>query len=208
MHKRCPRRAVISGLVIPTLIVVTPLARAAGIGPGRFAPGATVQRFDGRSGPLPAPLVQDGATYTTSSGELYFGFSLTDPTPPDDAVDQFNLFETASDGWIDVVFDQPAARAGGWVLGSSGRVEFYDASDALLGAVDAPVPPGDDWYLASFAGWEADALPIRRVRFNDIGNIAWSIGIDSMTWEPIPEPATALVFTAALLGRRRRRAPA
>ena len=110
----------------------------------------------------------------------------------------------------DWIFDEPAARFGGWWENNSGvsdaQVSFFDANDVELSTVTATVPvTAQQW---TWNGWESD-VPFTRVRVTGNGLINGFIWYENMQLTLAPEPsggacAACAVAGAGTLVRRRR----
>ncbi len=138
-------------------------------------------------------LVRNGATYTGSDSVIKW----VDLGP----IDSFGpaLGSFGDDDFIDVVFDEPLLRAGGWIGNQDVLVQFFDVSDLMLGEVFA-----DHQFEPVFAGWEDPSL-IKRVRFLDVQSAGQIFVLDRVTSE-VPEPTTGsfVALGLAILSVRRR----
>lgn len=101
--------------------------------------------------------------------------------------------------FISVDLPSPVARVGALIgipnRASTARAEFY-AGTTLLGSID--VAPAA--FIGEFAGWDAGANLITRVRFVDTINQGFVLAMTGFTYEfaaAVPEPATAML---SLLG--------
>ncbi|MCA9289511.1 MAG: hypothetical protein KDA25_00180 [Phycisphaerales bacterium] len=105
------------------------------------------------------------------------------------------------------VFDTPLTRFGGWFENNSGAsdatLEFYDASDTLIGTMIADIPV--DAQTWTWNGWQSD-VPFSRIVVTGNGVINGFIWYENMQADPVPAPAALTVIGGGLmLGTRRRR---
>ena len=109
-------------------------------------------------------------------------------------------------GIADWRFNQPATRFGGYWENNSGAsnatVEFYDASDVLLGTLIANVPVNAQQW--QWNGWQSD-VPFSRVHVTGNGVINGFIWYENLEMDFAPEPATAAGSLFGLLAMWMRR---
>jgi hypothetical protein len=127
------------------------------------------------------------------------------PSPPMSLSNFYNQDPFSRAHIMRIVFSGPADSislmyngAGG--LGSSTLFDAYSPSSVLLGEFTVPSAVDSDFHLVS--------IPVSGVGYLDIVNPApgWGHYIDNLSFEIVPEPATALVLGAgaiALMFRRR-----
>jgi len=199
----------LTALTLVALVGILPLrADALAIQPGDFGPGAQITTFDGLPLPFganPAPLVIDGHSITTDSGN--FRYVRGPLCFSGDCVGN----DTGA-GFIDVVLSQSYTQVGAYVRAAqdswSIQADFFDASDVLVGST---VVTGGT--ALEFAGWE-DVGGISRIRYTDLNPNDRIEVLDNLTVagarSVVPEPSSALL-TAIALGavharaRRRKR---
>ena len=168
---------------------------AAQIGLGDFDGSETITTFDALGLPFSSttPLVIDGNTYTTDSGTLrYFAFveSCTNEC----------IASESESGFIDIVLGTPSTQVGALVgvganTPSSGSMEFFSTTDALLGAITY-----SGQTIMQFAGWE-DAVGIGRVRLTDTAADGLIILMEDFRFaSAVPIPASVWLFGSGLLG--------
>jgi hypothetical protein len=114
------------------------------------------------------------------------------------------------DATIELTFDQPQAHVGAFVTGEAGTtitLEIYGAGDVLLESASLAAVPIDQW-IDNFLGLGSEEGIVRVVfRGHDFGLDA--LLFDQSFPVAIPEPRTALLVAAGLIGvaLRRRRSP-
>ena len=163
---------------------------AQSIGSGAFGVGAVVDDFTGLGLPFSnvGSLVRPEGIYTFDTTTFRYldfggGYSFGEAIGND-----------SETGFIDVVLNNPAIRAGGWIGASASKVDFFDASNLLLGSVTTP----DLDNGPIFAGWQSLSNPIKRIRFNDTDVDGQIIVIDRITTEQVstvPEPGSIALLT-------------
>jgi hypothetical protein len=137
-------------------------ATAAAINLAAFGPAAFSDSFASLPlGPVAAPLVRSGRTYTTNAG----AFKLQQLSGPETRSLYAEPPVGSSGEWyIDVALAAPAFRAGlsiGATQTYIGTVTFFDAAANVLGLVNTPFTPGGD---LQFVGWQTTGAPIARMR--------------------------------------------
>jgi hypothetical protein len=114
-------------------------------------------------------------------------------------------------GWTEgpgiFTFSTPVSRFGAYWNNNSGTsgalVEFFDASNSLIGTAPATIPaPGNVW---TWNGWDFGATPVSRIRVIGFGIINGFLWTDDLEMTPIPAPASLCVLAPALCLLRRRR---
>ncbi len=158
-------------------------------------------------------VVADGITFLSGaqSFRTYPYFELGGG-PAVQICEQFGCIMTDVDlDFISVDLPAPVARVGA-LLGipntaSTARAEFY-AGARLLGTVDIAAAP----FEGVFAGWDAGANLISRVRFVDTAENDFVLGLSRFTYEAapqVPEPSTVILLLMGLgavsVGASRRR---
>jgi hypothetical protein len=171
------RRFLLGLLLVFAMFIALPVSlNAAEIGPGGFVT-PTIYDYNGLGLPVDntTPIILGGNTHTTDNNDLrYLAFGSNN------CVSGECIGSDTDTGFIDIVLTTPVLRAGGWVGVSSGNVQFFDESDALLGTVQ--VSPVISVSMV-FAGWEADAGQIKRIRINDTEINGFIITFDNLTTE-------------------------
>jgi len=175
------KRLVLCLVLILLLTTVTTgfKALAGQIGPGDFEGNETVQDFNGLGLPFDnvTPLIIGDDTYTTDDNNLrYANFGMPAPFSNESIGSNTDL------GFIDVVLNTPVLRAGadtGVINAWSAQVEFFNEADDLLGTVNV----AEDSGISAFAGWEADAGLIKRIRFIDTTTNGLILLVDNLTTE-------------------------
>ncbi len=157
-----------------------------------FGPSATLETFTGLGLPryntgINSTLKLSGATYKGdyTNRLQYYDFGAT-----------FSFGEalatTVDDGTIDVVFDTPVLRAGGYMGASGGIVSFYNDSGTLLNT--QTIPGHGNTSVLTFAGFQSSDL-IKRISFQDTESNGRILTLDNV----IRETASATPAPSALL---------
>ena len=160
------------------------------------------------TGPGGNPLtVIDAATGVRNAMSASSGDKVLSPgaSEPDQKEDDLNV--TFSQGvqavGLDVVFDVPDGA-------SFVAFRVYDLNDTQIFAdTFIPSPSGAPGY--QFVGYVSDSANIGRILIDDFDNSGPddNIAFDTLTYSPVPEPATMTLLgfgAAALAARKRRRA--
>jgi hypothetical protein len=179
--------AVCLGAVAPASSAVAAAINLAAFGPAAFSDNFASLPV----GPVAAPLVRSGRTYTTNAP----GFKLQQlGGPATRSLYAEPPVGTSGDWYIDVALAVPAFRAGlsiGAPQTYSGTVTFFDAAGSMLGLVATPFTPGGD---LQFVGWQTTGAPIARIRA--LAKPLTQTRIANVITE-IPEPSGLTVALAA-----------
>jgi hypothetical protein len=160
-------------------------------------------------------ITADGITFQSGGGGIY-GYPTFPPWPGGPSVQvcaELGCILTNSD--LDSIFvdlPSPVAKVGALLgipnMASTARAEFY-SNATLLGTVDISA----DAFEGIFAGWDAGASVITRVRFVDTVDQGFVLGMSRFTYEfaaTVPEPSTAMLLLlggVCISGFRRRSQP-
>ena len=206
------KRFLITCAVVAALFIASPAMAAyvvdLGTAVGENVPGVTYNNW-GQIEPL-------------SSGGGYGGFGsgsdnyVSPTTPTADHLCRMVWGETASgegptDNWAEITFPMPIVSVIIRHLdGSVGDSFDVHVDGVLWGSYNAPAPGkafSEQWFDTSFSGTAGSTLKITITSPESNWRTNWGqLGIDILTAEPIPEPATICLLgmgTLALLRKRR-----
>lgn len=144
-------------------------------------------------------ITADGITFRPGFGLIY-GYPTVPPWPGGPAVQvcaELGCILTNTDlDSIVVDLPTPVAKVGALLgtvnVASTARAEFY-SNATLLGTVDISADP----FEGVFAGWDAGASVITRVRFVDTVEQGFVLSLSRFTYEfaaTVPEPSTVVLL--------------
>lgn len=167
--------------VVSLTLLLPGTAWAGSMNEGDFA-DPTVWTFDGLGLPFRnyGSLLIDGNTFTSDAGIVRYMTMLPGNCITDECVGGQN-----DTGYLDIVLGEPMRRVGMWVGVSAATVAFFDQDGTQLGSVD--VTPVANQTMA-FAGWEADAGLIGRIRVIDTESNAMVVTVDNLMVEDSSAP--------------------
>lgn len=175
--------------VVAAFTLLIPTAAWAGsMTEGDFA-DPTVWDFDGLGLPFVnwEPVVIDDNTITSDTGAVrYMDMGLGN------CITNECVGSHSDNGYLDIVLGEPMRRVGMWVGVSAATVEFYGEDDSQLGSV--AVTPVTNQAM-EFAGWEADAGLIGRIRVIDNETNSMVVTVDNLMVEDSSAPTTGQQVT-------------
>ncbi len=103
--------------------------------------------------------------------------------------------------YLDILFTAGAHEISGDVVyldGSWVIAETFDSLNNLIETVTLPASDASNWFSGSFNF--SSSLAIHRVRLESNHSYSQGVGLDNLVFDPVPEPATMLLFGLSLLG--------